>query len=236
MIPFFVDFIFFLHFVLIFKNNQKLFHTWSFNIHQSHVKRVYSALTFIILSSSCLHGHLAALLQRRFFFFVLDLSTTSDKTFFLSDPVWEFIGSGKPYVRTQFSRLTLSHQRNIVASHILMIIPEQNHLSLLKFVGHSMCWFLPCHLKPVICLFLGAISAISSHFRKKERNCAVIFHFVITDNRWQKSCGLIIYKKNSFSGCSFKNNIRSSHCGLAVTNLPRIHEDAGSIPWPCSAG
>lgn len=34
----------------------------------------------------------------------------------------------------------------------------------------------------VICLFVGAVLAVSSHLREKE-NCAVIFHCVITDNR-----------------------------------------------------
>lgn len=98
------------------------------------------------------------------------------------------MGSGHRYIftriKTQFSRLTLSNPFNSVPFHDLMIIQEQNYLPLLKFVRHLTCWFCSfCHLKPVICLFVGAVSAVSSHFREKERNCAVIFHFVITDNR-----------------------------------------------------
>ena len=41
-------------------------------------------------------------------------------------------------------------------------------------------------------------------------------------------------KQSCFCSCSSlaptEREIQSSHCGSAVTNLPSIHEDAGSIP------
>lgn len=46
----------------------------------------------------------------------------------------------------------------------------------------------------VICLFVGAVSAVSSHSENKG-NCAVIFHFVITDNRLRMSGSFIMYEK-----------------------------------------
>lgn len=66
-----------------------------------------------------------------------------------------------------------------------MIIQDQNCFSLLEWVMHlTMLTLLFLSFQAhVICLFVGVVLAVSSHFREKERNCAVIFHFVITDNR-----------------------------------------------------
>lgn len=128
------------------------------------------------------------LLLKGFFFF--DLSTIWDKT--LYDPVREFTGSGFRYtstrIKTRSSRLSLSNQFHIVSFPDLMIIQEQNYRSLLDFVRHLICWFcFFCHLKPVLSIYSWELSQQLALVLGQKRICAVIFHFVITDNKSQKS-------------------------------------------------
>lgn len=134
----------------------------------SITRRVYSTLTFVILSSSCLFCPLALLLQGFFFFLICQQHGIR-----LYDPVRECTESGHRYlstgIKTQSSRLSVSKQFNIVSFHDLTIIQEHNYLSLLDFVRHLIAWFCSfCHLKPVLSAYSWELSQQLAYFREKK--------------------------------------------------------------------
>ena len=52
-----------------------------------------------------------------------------------------------------------------------------------------------CHLKPVLSAYSWKLSQHLAFVLENKGNCAIIFRFVITDNRLQMSGNFIMYEK-----------------------------------------